>query len=196
MPISHGPAEVAVWLVWCFEHCLKPEHREEHRKLQHLAAKLGCKFVCHKKATGFLTWQDKDGRNGAKLIVADWRETKPIIQGISKSQQPCDVSMCVVARSRKMLYHAALFADTQSAGVEILVTPGVSSESMEQFFSSHLQTACKTSPSMPSPVQPKPFEPLCWTSLPSLLQAVKDPKTVAMLEQLIQQTMSSQVYED
>ncbi|CAE7220477.1 unnamed protein product [Symbiodinium natans] len=193
-PKVDGPAEVDAWLVWCFEHYRKPEHREVHKELQHLAAVLGCKFVCHKKGSGFLSWREQDGRSGALLIVADWRETKPIIHGLRKSRQPCDVCMCVVARSGKMFQRAVLFANAQS--LKVVVTPAFSRQVVEELFINYVQAACKISPSMPSPVQPKPVEPPCWMSLPSLVQAVKDPKTAAMLEQLIQETMSSQVYED
>ena len=92
-------------------------------------------------------------------------------------------------------------------GAEIVVAPDFSLESMEEFirtYMTYMQTAretlhappCTEIEPMPLPVQPKAVEALCGMSLPSLLQAVQDPKVAAALEQLILQTMSSQVYED
>ncbi|CAE7548230.1 unnamed protein product [Symbiodinium natans] len=187
-----------VWLVWCFEHCLKREHEQVQKELMHLATSLGVKFVCHKKAAGFLSWLD--GRAGTMLIIADWRETKPIVKKLSERSNRCILRMCVVGRSEKMLRNASLFAGRQSTGAEILVTSSFSCESVEEFIRSYVQAARETTKCaeiklMSLPLQTKPIETLPWLSLPGLLESIQDPETAGMLEQLIRQTMW-QVYED
>ena len=44
--------ESDVWLVWCFEHCCKAEHRQVYDELKDVATDTGCKFVHHKKLGG------------------------------------------------------------------------------------------------------------------------------------------------
>ncbi|CAE7232084.1 unnamed protein product [Symbiodinium natans] len=185
-----GSAEADVWLVWCFEHCLKPERSDVREDLKHLATTAGCKFVCHKKSMNFFGWLD--GRKGTKLIIADWREAKPIIEELSRHKHRSDVRMCVVARSEKMFRRASVFVEKQTMGAEIMVTSDFSRDSVEEFVLTCVRT-CKTSPC--KEVRPKPTEMLRWLSLPHLLEAVQDPKTAASLEDLLQQTMQ-QVYED
>ena len=46
--------ESDLWLVWCFEHCCKAEHRQVHKELMDVATDSGCKFVYHKKLGGIL----------------------------------------------------------------------------------------------------------------------------------------------
>ncbi|CAE7232077.1 unnamed protein product [Symbiodinium natans] len=179
-----GPNELDVWLVWCFEHCLKPEHHDVREGLKHLAATVGCKFVCHKKSMGFLSWLD--ARKGAKLIIADWREAKPIIEELSMKKHVkhrSDVRMCVVARSEKMFRRASVFVDRQRmGGVEIMVATAFSCQSVEEFVHTCMQTLREKSTR-------------CSLSLPRLVEAIQDPKTAAALAQLLQQNMW-QVYED
>ena len=183
-----------VWLVWCFEHCLKPEHRHVRNELVDLATQLGCKFVYHKKSMGFLEWAE--GRKGSVLLVADWREAKPIMEEVAKQSENHDaliptVRLCIVAQTQKIAHRASLWAGSK----EIMVTCGFSRQAVEKLVASHVQTVpatCAANPGVENAIKPMPTIGL---SLSSLIQAVRDPKQALQLEQLILQTMW-QLYED
>ncbi|CAE7256522.1 unnamed protein product [Symbiodinium sp. CCMP2592] len=171
-------ADEVTWLVWCFEHCLKPEQAALRKELAGLAAQYGCKFVYHKKSMSFLSWLE--GRKGSVLLVADWREAKPIMEEISKQEQRHNFRMCVVAQTATILRRASLWAGTQST--EIMVTSGFLRHKVEDLIASHVGALRSTGG-------------YGWLSLPNLLEAVHDPKQALGLEKLIKQTMW-QVYED
>mmetsp|Transcript_57749 Transcript_57749/g.135312 ORF Transcript_57749/g.135312 Transcript_57749/m.135312 type:complete len:213 (+) Transcript_57749:90-728(+) len=184
-----------VWLVWCFEHCLKPEHRHVRKELVDLATQFGCKFVYHKKSMGFLEWAA--GRKGSVLLVADWREAKPIMEELGKQSKNHDaliptVRLCIVAQTQKIAHRASLWAGNK----EITVTLGFSRQAVEKLVASHMQQAVQAArvanPGVEVAIKPVPTTGL---SLSSLIQAVRDPKQALQLEQLILQTMW-QLYED
>ena len=196
---AHNPASdgLDVWLVWCFEHCLKPEHGQVHNELMHLATSLDVKFACHKKAAGFLSWLDgRNSRTVTMLIIADWRETKPIAAELSTRSNHCVARMCVVAQSEKSFRNASLFAGWQSTGFEIVVASSFTCESVEELIRSYVRNARETAKCGEiNTMQPKPFDTQLLLSLPRLRRSIQDPNTAGMLEQLIRQTMW-QVYED
>ncbi|CAE6935404.1 unnamed protein product [Symbiodinium natans] len=191
---AHNPASDGrdVWLLWCFEHCLKPEHGQVHEELMHLATSLDLKFARHKKAAGFLSWLDsRNSRTVTVLIIADWRETKPIVAELSTRSNHCVARMCVVAQSEKMFRNASLFAGRQSTGFEIVVASSFSCESVEELIRSYVRNAPETTRCG----EIDTADTSRWLSLPSLRKSIQDPNTARMLEQLIRQTMW-QVYED
>ncbi|CAE7339545.1 unnamed protein product [Symbiodinium sp. CCMP2456] len=177
-------ADEVTWLVWCFEHCSKPEQAAVRTELAGLATEFGCKFVYHKKSMGFLSWLK--GRKGSVLLVADWREAKPIMEEITKQKQRHDLRMCVVAQTATILRRASLWAGTQRGCAEIMVTSGFLRHKVEEMIASHVQALRTTGLAVG-------FRG--WLSLPTLLEAVHDPKQAHRLEKLIKQTMW-QVYED
>ena len=196
---AHNPASdgLDVWLVWCFEHCLKPEYAQVHKELMHLATSLDVKFARHKKAAGFLSWLDSgNSRTVTVLIIADWRETKPIVAELSTRSNHCVARMCVVGQSEKMFRNASLFAGRQSTGFEIVVASSFSCESVEELIRSYMRNAPETTRCGEiDTMQPKSVDTVFLLSLPSLRRSIQDPNTAGMLEQLIRQTMW-QVYED
>ena len=123
-------------LVWCFEHCLKAEHEKERRNLADLANAFGFEFVLEKKCMGFLSWLE--GRTGSVLLIAEWREAKPIMEELGKRHIACNLSMCVVARTDKMYGRACAWADKQCGSTEISVSLGFSLLKVEQLVARHL----------------------------------------------------------
>ena len=45
----HSSPASETWLVWCFEHCKKPEQAELRAQMQNLAEMFGLNFLCFKK---------------------------------------------------------------------------------------------------------------------------------------------------
>ena len=188
-------AEEITWLVWC---CLKPEQALVRKELAALAIKFGCKFVCHKKSMRFLSWLE--GRKGSILLVADWREAKPTMEEISKQNQSHDLRMCVVAQTATILRRASFWARAQNGCAEITVTPGFLRQKVEELIASHVQAVQAkriTEPAMRicSEIPARSTGADGRLSLPSLLEAVNDPKQALGLEKLIRETMW-QLYED
>ena len=199
------PRRACTWLVWCFDQCLKLEQLQARRDLKAVAAECNFKFRCHKKSMGFLSWLE--GRNDSMLLLADWREAKPIVEALSKRSYKCDIRICVVAQSEKILRRATDWANQQDESVEIFVTSSFWRESAEELVRRHPKTVfhARAAEEMPAPsvsatgmARPAPAEDdgtsFCW-SLQSLMAAVKDPKKAAFLEQVIRNTMW-QEYED
>ncbi|CAE7229551.1 unnamed protein product [Symbiodinium sp. CCMP2456] len=194
MACKSGSAE-ATWFVWCFEHCLKPEQAVVRKELAALATKFGCKLVCHKKSMSFLRWLE--GRKGSTLLVADWREAKPIMEEVSK-QKGHDLRMCVVAQTATILRRASFWARAQNGCAEIMVTPGFLRHKVEEWIARYVQVVQAkriTEPAMRTCAEIPVRSTNEWLSLPSLLEAVNDPKQALGLEKLIRQTMW-QLYED
>ncbi|CAE7948251.1 unnamed protein product [Symbiodinium sp. KB8] len=197
MARNTGSAE-ATWLVWCFEHCLKPEQAVVRKELAALATRFGCKFVWHKKSMSFLRWLE--GRKGSILLVADWREAKPITEEISKQNKGHDLRMCVVAQTATILRRASFWARTQNGCAEIMVTPGFLRHKVEELIASYVQAVQAKRNTEPAVRTCSEIPVRCtgadeWLSLSSLLEAVQNPEQALGLEKLIRQTMW-QLYED
>ncbi|CAE7204903.1 unnamed protein product [Symbiodinium sp. CCMP2456] len=190
-----GGAE-ATWLVWCFEHCLKPEQAVVRKELAALATRFGCKLVWHKKSMSFLRWLE--GRKGSILLVADWREAKPITEEISKQNRGHDLRLCVVAQTATILRRASFWARAQNGCAEIMVTPGFLRHKVEELIASYVQVVQAkriAEPAMRTCAEITVRSTDEWLSLSSLLEAVNDPMRALGLEKLIRQTMW-QLYED
>ena len=89
----HSSPDSEAWLVWCFEHCQKPEQDELRAQMRNLAEMFGFNFLCFKKWMGFQSWLQ--GRTGSVLLVAEWREAKPIMEVLDKTTEQPDLRMCV-----------------------------------------------------------------------------------------------------
>ena len=123
-------------LAWCFEHCTKAEHGQARRNLQDLADAFGFEFVREKKCAGLLRWLES--RPGTVLLVAEWREAKPIMEQLGNMSIACNISMCVVARTSKIFRRVSAWAEQQSAEQEILVSEGFSLRRVEELVARHL----------------------------------------------------------
>ena len=100
------------YLVWCFEHCLKTEHAEARENLKDLADAFGVEFVCEKKSMGLLSWLES--RAGTGLLVAEWREAKPIMEELGNRGNSCNLSTCVVTRTDKPFRRVCHWANQKS----------------------------------------------------------------------------------
>ena len=127
------------YIVWCFEHYFKAEHAQARRNLKDLADSFGFEFLCEKKAMALLRWLE--GRTATIILVAEWREAKPIMEELGPRNIACDVSVCVVTRSEKMFQHARAWAAQQGGGKEILVSEGFSLRKVDELVAHHLDRA-------------------------------------------------------
>ena len=124
------------WLVWCFEHCQKPEQDELRAQMQNLAEMFGFKFLCFKKCMGFQSWLQ--GRTGSVLLVAEWREAKPIMEAFEKTTEQLDLRMCVVVRSEQMLRRACAWKKKQPHA-DIMLASNGSIRDVEQLIANYLK---------------------------------------------------------
>ena len=109
----HEVQDGQTYLIWCFEHCLKAEHAEA----KDLADAFGFEFVCEKKSMGLLSWLESTA--GAILLVAEWREAKPIMEELGKRSSSCNLSVCVVTRTDKTFRRVWFLApEGRGAGCE------------------------------------------------------------------------------
>ena len=181
------PADVlGTRLVWCFDQCLKLEQLQVRQALKDVAAEYSFKFQCQKKSMDFLSWLE--GRKESILLIADWREAKPIVEALNKRSNECDIRVCIVAQSEKVLRRATDWLNHQVTSFTLSFWP----EAAEELLRRH-----KKSISFPRSLSPQPQDnKTCFPlSLPSLMKAVQDPKQAAVLEQVIRNTMW-QTYED
>ena len=125
------------WLVWCFEHCQKPEQEELQGQMRNLAELFGFKFLCFKKCMGFLSWLQ--GSSGSVLLIAEWREAKPIMEALDSTTEDRDLRMCVVARSDQMLRRARIWAK-QQCKADIILSSGLCIRDAEQLVANYLKT--------------------------------------------------------
>ena len=145
-----GPASARdrrTYLVWCFEHYFQAEHAQAYRYLKNLADAFGFDFVCEKKSMGLLRWLES--RAGTILLVAEWREAKPIMEELSTGSIACNVSMCVVTRSEKMFQRARSWVAQQGGEKEILVSEGFSPRKVEKIVTNHMERALVSADSTP-----------------------------------------------
>ena len=100
------------WLVWCFDQCHAPEEAELKAQMQNLADMFGFDFLCFKKCMSFQTWLE--GRTGSILLVAEWREAKPIMEAIHSTTHQPDLRTLVVVRSEQMRRRACMWAQNHN----------------------------------------------------------------------------------
>ena len=136
--------EQAFHLAWCYERCHKAEQVEALTKLHEVAASLGSTLVCHKKALGFLSWlQDASGK---VLLLTDWREAKPIVEGVEHLMdgrpQNFKVRMCIMATSDRIFRRASEWANSiLRGGWEVVVLDVFSRGGLEEFIVQGSQAA-------------------------------------------------------
>ena len=82
-------------------------------ELRSLATKFNCKLRFHKKSIGFVNWLK--GRHEPVLLIADWREAKPIQVFLGNSSVSYDVCIYVIAESDKILQRASGWFAKQAA---------------------------------------------------------------------------------
>ena len=135
----------AFHLAWCYERCHKAEHVETLTKLHEVAASLGSTLVCHKKALGFLSWLQT--ASGNVLLLTDWREAKPIFEGVEHmtegGPQNFKVRMCITATSGRIYGRACEWANSicQNGGWEVVVLDVFSRGGVEEFIVQSTQEA-------------------------------------------------------
>ena len=110
------------------------------------------------------------GRCGSIVLVADWREAKPIMDWLNTQEDGVNLRMVVVAQSEKIFRRASTWASHQKTGADILVTPGFSRSIIQEMVASHTHAVQATEvPSEGGELDAPVPTPL---SLPSLLKAV------------------------
>ena len=144
---AHVPEASAsdTWLVWCFEHIEKQEHAQILEEMRNLANMFGFHFLCFRKGRTFLSWLD--ATSGSVLLVAEWREAKPIIQAIGRRTEHREVAICAVARSDSTCRRARAWLDSQSVSSQglgmakyITVSPGLCLRNVEELIATYLET--------------------------------------------------------
>ena len=106
--------------------------------------------------------------------MAEWREAKPIIEELDRRNERRDIRMCVVTRSGKMYRRAVAWANSQSRSRNIMVLPGFSRQTVEEFISNHLTTVSYE----PGPSSPDEFrvdEELPFWLVPQTRQGFPEP---------------------
>ncbi|CAE7221751.1 unnamed protein product, partial [Symbiodinium microadriaticum] len=130
-----GRTERVPSVVWCFEHCMKSQQERLRTELKQAATMFGCSFTCHKKSMGFLSWLE--GREGRILLLADWREAKPIMEELGRRQGRHDIIVCVVGQSDKMFRRAVDWATKQISEIDIIVSSSFSRQNIEDLVARH-----------------------------------------------------------
>ncbi|CAE7687876.1 unnamed protein product [Symbiodinium sp. CCMP2456] len=130
-----GRTERVPSVVWCFEHCMKSQQERLRTELKQAATVFGCSFTCHKKSMGFLSWLE--GREGRILLLADWREAKPIMEELGRRQGRHDIIVCVVGQSDKMFRRAVDWATKQVSEIDIIVSSSFSRQNIEDLVARH-----------------------------------------------------------
>ena len=164
-------------------------------QLKDVATAAGCEFRYEKKYSDFLSWFQ--GRRETVLLLADWREAKPIQEQLSKRSESCDVRMNVVAQWDKTFHRASTWASMQPAASNIVVSSGTWLEAAKELVLHQQETSFpgRAAQNLHSPLFMDPHKTFSCVSLPVLVKAVQDPKLAAELERIIRQTMW-QTYED
>ncbi|CAE7825026.1 tef3 [Symbiodinium sp. CCMP2592] len=188
---SEVSAEAAT-LVWCYEGCMKSEQQNQRAELQNIAGSCGCRCSFYKKAIGFLRWMERKAR-GAIILIVDWREVKPIVDGLSPLQLQ-DVHIYVTTRCEKSLLNAQSWVNHQRRLCDISVLEKISEDSVEKLIRYHVgETSSKDVLHKPpkkfgdakvlplsQQIQQKSVE-ISWLCYGSLVSAVQDPKVAAEL---------------
>ena len=138
-PAEQDQQDRGTCLVWCFEHCFKAQHAEARRNLRDLAEAFGFDFKCEKKWTGLLKWLES--RAGTVLLVADWREARPLLEELRGRSIACKLSTCVVTKTPKTFRLVCFWAGQLGVEAEILVSEGFSLRKVEELVSHHLDRA-------------------------------------------------------
>lgn len=114
---------------------MKSQQERLRTELKQAATMFGCSFTCHKKSMGFLSWLE--GREGRILLLADWREAKPIMEELGRRQGRHDIIVCVVGQSDKMFRRAVDWATKQISEIDIIVSSSFSRQNIEDLVARH-----------------------------------------------------------
>ena len=80
------------------------------------------------------------------LLLADWREAKPVMEELGKREGGHDVLMCVAAQSDKMFRRAVDWATKQRPDTDIMVSSSFSRQNLLDLFERHLETSAQLPP--------------------------------------------------
>ena len=127
------------------ERCHKTDQSETWIQLETVVESFGLSLQRYKKSSGLLNWLEE--AQGKVLLLADWREAKPLVEGLDRleaqGRQDIEVRLCIVATSKAIHRRASQWAETirQDGGMEIVVLDGFSCEGIEDFIT---QSVAKT----------------------------------------------------
>mmetsp|Transcript_18791 Transcript_18791/g.43846 ORF Transcript_18791/g.43846 Transcript_18791/m.43846 type:complete len:208 (+) Transcript_18791:63-686(+) len=136
---NRQPEQASICLVWCFERCFKDEQLNRQKHLSKTAEAFGYNFVCYRKAKGALVSLEASVTDVEVVLLADWREVKPLVEGISsmEKQKPGSarkIRLGVLAASKRILRRAQEWASThQLDGMKVSVLTDAF-EDVEDFF--------------------------------------------------------------
>ncbi|CAE7263451.1 unnamed protein product [Symbiodinium natans] len=117
-------------LVWCFEGAMKQDTHEQRVMLRGIAESYGWKCFFCKKAATFLRWLE--GRSDSSVVlIADWREVKPISEGIPLEQQT-DVHIYISPRCEKAYLNAKSWVQGQTRFKQISLLADLSQNSVAE----------------------------------------------------------------
>ncbi|CAE7239897.1 unnamed protein product [Symbiodinium natans] len=177
------------WMVWCFEHCRKMANQSMYTDMAQIAQECGLELIYHKKCEGFLRWLDGLDAGDTVLLVADWREAKPIVEGLRRRLFPY-LWMCVLTQSQASYFHASSWAASHPCGREIPVLAELNKELLHAAAGNMAQAV---EDAEAAKLAPQVIE---W---PLNLSTLSDPKIRAELAVRLQEVIEQsqwEVYED
>ena len=96
------------------------------------------RLVVHKKCTGFLQWLGDVSSDDTVLLVTDWREAKPIMEGMQEVLRPL-VRMCIIAPNQKSHRSACKWVASEPRDPEIPILQGFAYEDVRQVVEQHVE---------------------------------------------------------
>eukprot|EP00930_Biecheleria_cincta_P003623 TRINITY_DN104555_c0_g1_i1.p1 TRINITY_DN104555_c0_g1~~TRINITY_DN104555_c0_g1_i1.p1 ORF type:complete len:308 (-),score=65.78 TRINITY_DN104555_c0_g1_i1:288-1211(-) len=110
-----GKTPKALWnVVWCHEHCHKASNAALAQALQEAVKDVGAACVCCKKANGYMSWLE-DQRSRPHVLITNWREVKPTVQGLAEAGSCCrPLGIIVLAESDVVHRRASQWTETLS----------------------------------------------------------------------------------
>ncbi|CAE7607519.1 unnamed protein product [Symbiodinium natans] len=204
--MAMGEPSAGACLVWCAEGCMKQDQDHQRAWLRSIAESHCARCHFCKKAQSFLRWLK--GKSVTVVLIADWREVKPIMEGLDAEQQ-ADVHMYITARWDKSYFNALSWVQEHARGKQISMLENFSRQNVQEVVRRHLpcgggelQTPCQqTGFVKPGPLPPhangKPLVMSWWLSYGNLKSALQDPEMAFIVEQALKQMMSrNETYED
>lgn len=88
-------------LIWCHERCYKAELSDFRLSLTEAADKAGYEVICFKKVTGFKKWI-AEVAIPPSVLLTDWREAKPCVEVLDKSQTTFKVVIVYVSDDKQL----------------------------------------------------------------------------------------------
>mmetsp|Transcript_42916 Transcript_42916/g.80062 ORF Transcript_42916/g.80062 Transcript_42916/m.80062 type:complete len:212 (-) Transcript_42916:42-677(-) len=201
-----GSGQPTFHLVWCFERCFKASQYHRLKRLTEMAGVMGCHLVCQRKAKGTLAWLEASMPSVPVVVMADWREVKPLVEGIQTMEKECPgsgkkIRLGVLAASAKIYRRSRDWAASQDglkAKVAADFSEGVDLEGFirecvdDPLFESSASDPCNASDLCSADVSPFVAQPV----LERLVWALKDPNKALQIQRMLEESMQHQVYED